>query len=207
MAEIIDISWPITVDMTTYKDRDDVLFSRYKDFPHDTARETSWSASLHTGTHIDAPAHFLPHGGTMQAYGLHQLCGTAYVISCTDVERVITRHDLHKTHIPRDTIILLQTRNSYLQPDAPFDYEFVYLDKDAASYLVDCGVRAVGIDYLGIERDQPDHGTHNTLLQSCIPIIEGVRLGHVQPGMYGLWCLPLAMPYAEAAPARAVLYT
>jgi len=201
---LVDISWPITEDMTTYKDRNDVTLEQYKQYERDGVRETRWSASLHTGTHVDAPAHFLKDG-YIDDYALSQLCGLAYIIDCTHVTDSITREDLEHKHIPRDVIVLLQTRNSSLHPHDDFWYHFVYLAEDAAVYLVEQGVRGVAIDYLGIERNQPDHGTHTKLLGNNTPIIEGVRLGHVNPGMYTLWCFPLRIPYAEAAPARAVL--
>ena len=86
-----------------------------------------------------------------------------------------------------------------------FHYNFVYVDKSAAEYLVQIKSVAIGIDYLGIERDQPQHDTHALLLQNNIPIIEGLRLGHVKPGYYTLMCLPLLIPGLDAAPARAIL--
>ncbi len=205
MSTYIDISWPITEHMTTYKDRNDVSLQQYKQFKQDGVRETSCSASLHTGTHVDAPAHFLKDGKSMYAYALHQLCGTAYVIDCTWVRDAITAEALAEVILPRDTIVLFKTRNSYRSATMPFDYHFVYVAADAANILVSSGVRAVGIDYLGIERDQPDHATHKSLLQAHIPIIEGLRLSHVSANAYQLWCFPLAIPDAEAAPARAVL--
>ena len=74
-----------------------------------------------------------------------------------------------------------------------------------AEHLADLGVKAVGIDYLGIERNQPDHATHTTLLENEVAIIEGLRLEHVEPGVYFLCCFPLAVQGLESAPARAVL--
>ncbi len=107
--------------------------------------------------------------------------------------------------IKEDEIILFRTKNSDLAPTAAFDYEFVYLREDAARYLVNKRVRAVGIDYLGIERNQPAHETHTALLSADIPIIEGLRLAEVAEGHYQLVCLPLAIVGLEASPARAIL--
>jgi len=205
MSTLIDISWPISSDMTTYKDRNDVTFEQYKRFEQDGVRETRWSASLHTGTHVDAPAHFLGGGEGMESYDLSQLCGSAYVIDCTHIHNAVTQSDLADKHIPQECVVLVKTRNSNADPTAPFDYNFVYIAADAAAYLASCGVRGVGIDYLGIERSQPGHETHKQLLEAHIPIIEGLRLAHVAPGMYGLWCLPLSMPGRDAAPARVIL--
>ena len=92
-----------------------------------------------------------------------------------------------------------------LLPTAAFTYDFVYLEKSGAKYLAGKKVKTVGIDYVGIERDQPNHETHRFLLGNDIPIIEGLRLGKVKEGEYTLLCLPLAYKGMEAAPARAVL--
>jgi len=205
MAKIIDISWPITPDMTTYKNRNDVTCNQYKTYEQDGVRESHWSASLHTGTHVDAPAHFLKDGAPIDAYELSQLSGWACVIDYCHVSSVITADDIAEDDVMADTITLFRTKNSQKKPTDSFDTTFVYLDATAADKLVASRVKAVGIDYLGIERDQPQHETHKTLLSHHIPIIEGLRLAHVPPGMYHLWCLPLLMPGADAAPARAVL--
>ncbi|MGD1997660.1 MAG: cyclase family protein, partial [Candidatus Dependentiae bacterium] len=97
------------------------------------------------------------------------------------------------------------TRNSQRDFNQSFDFDFVYLASDAAQYLVDCGVQLVGIDALGIERNQKDHATHRILLGGGVMVIEGLRLGHVTPGGYQLGCAPLLIQQAEAAPCRAWL--
>ncbi len=93
------------------------------------------------------------------------------------------------------------------------------MDASGAEFLAEKRVRAVGIDYIGIERSdiQKDHATHETLLQHNIPIIEGLRLAHApglttkenssraHQGIYYLVCLPLRVEGIEAAPARAIL--
>ena len=81
----------------------------------------------------------------------------------------------------------------------------MYVNASAARYLVEQSIRAVGIDYLGIERNQPDHETHKAFMQRNIPIVEGLRLEQVPSGTYFLWCLPLKMPGLDGAPARALL--
>ncbi len=107
--------------------------------------------------------------------------------------------------IPDNSIVLFKTKNSLLECDALFNPVFIFLAPDAAQLLVEKQVKAVGIDYLGIERGQPDHATHVTLLAKNIPIIEGLRLKDIKAGSYFLCCLPLAIQGLEAAPARAVL--
>ena len=206
MDTLIDISWPVTSDMTTYKDRNDVTIEQYKHFQNDGARETRISASLHTGTHVDAPSHFCKDGDSIDTYALSQLCGDAYVVDCTHVTDCITPTDIPSACLQSQKILLFKTRNSACGPNDSFNYQFIYLGKEAAALLADHHVKAVGIDYLGIERNQPGHETHKTLLANNIPIIEGLRLSYVNTGEYQLWCLPLHIPGVDAAPARAVLY-
>jgi arylformamidase len=202
----IDISWPISARMTTYKDTHDVSIETKKTFEAHGVRESCLSLPAHAGTHIDAPSHFIKNGPTVDALELEYTMGECKVLDFTDVVDKITDEHLSMYDIEFEDIILLKTKNSSLKPDAPFKKDFVYLDESGARYLADIGIRAVGIDYLGIERDQPDHATHVTLMLADVVIIEGLRLGHVEQDLYSLVCLPLAVQGAEAAPARAILF-
>lgn len=203
--KLIDISWPITDKMTEYKDKKTVKLEKIKTFEKDGVRESVLQCGAHTGTHIDAPAHFLKNGTTVDKIPLDTFMGLCQVLDLTEVEDGITADDLAECEIEAGDIILFKTANSSLEPTDPFQPDFVYLTADGAEYLVDLGVKAVGIDYLGIERNQPDHATHTILLENEVAIIEGLRLDHVQAGVYYLCCFPMAMQGVEAAPARAIL--
>jgi arylformamidase len=111
----------------------------------------------------------------------------------------------YHAHIYAGDIILLKTANSSLGATALFNPSFVYLEASGAHYLQEKKIKAVGIDYLGIERAQPAHETHLQLMEHGITIIEGLRLQHVKQGRYLVCCLPLNAVGIEAAPARAVL--
>ena len=191
--------------MTAYKDRKTVSFEATKTFEHDRVRESKITLSTHTGTHVDAPAHFLPGGETIDATPLEMLMGNCLVLDFTSVKEKITRADLEIYDIDDEDIILLKTKNSSLSPTAPFETDFVYLEESGAQYLIEAGAKAVGIDYLGIERQQADHATHKALMLAALPIIEGLRLGHVHEGEYSIACLPLQTVGLEAAPARVIL--
>ena len=204
---LIDISWPLSPAMTAYKDRTVVEFTSTKTYDQDGVRESVIRLGAHSGTHIDAPAHFLSAGTTIDHLTLATINGPCTVIDCTTITDCITAQFLQAQSINRDDRILLKTRNSFLSHDDRFDPTFVYLDASAALYLVQCGIQAIGIDYLGIERAQPAHETHSTLMRHGITIIEGLRLAYVVAGPYELICLPLAIVGLEAAPARAVLRT
>lgn len=203
---IIDISWPITCDMTTYKNRKDVSITTIKSLPQDCVTESTIFMHSHTGTHVDAPAHFIEQGKTINQIPLEQLCGTCIVVDCTQVVESITKHDLliHQQLLKDQKKVLLKTKNSFCKETDPFNSSFIFLEQSGAQFLVDCGVQTVGFDYLGIERNQPVHPTHTILLKKGI-IIEGLRLAQVNQGTYNLYCLPLLVQNADAAPARAIL--
>lgn len=202
--KVLDISWPLTEKMTQYKDIE--LFSAtHITTPTSGAMETHISICSHTGTHVDAPAHFVADGKTVDQIPLQKLFGACRVLDLTHVQEKIGVADLEKHVIQPDEIILLKTTNSFISPIDRFNYAFVYLGQDAAHYLAAKNIKALGFDYLGIERNQPDHTSHKALMIVEIPIIEGLRLAHVNSGPYFFCCMPLLLSGADAAPARAVL--
>lgn len=203
--KVIDISWPISQATTGYKDKHIVAIEDIKHMGKDGARETAVRLSSHTGTHVDAPSHFLKDGLTIDQLGLDRMVGPCKVIDMTLVQEQITRDDLIDRDIEQGDIILFKTTNSDTSATDRFSPRFVYLEISGARYLVEKKVKAVGIDYLGIERAQQGHLTHIELMQADIVIIEGLRLKHVSDGSYFFVCLPLAIIGTEAAPARAIL--
>lgn len=202
---IIDISWPISPAMTTYKNKGGVTFTPTKTFPADGARETMITMPSHNGTHVDAPSHFLQHGASVDQCALSSLVGPCIVLDLTHVKECIGKDDLINHAIAPGSIVLLKTSNSLRAPTDQFDPSFIYLSATGAQYLVDCNVMTVGIDALGIERNQPGHETHQLLLSHNITIIEGLRLGVTTQGPYFLCCLPLLFIGLDAAPTRAIL--
>lgn len=202
--KIIDISWPLTENMTQYKDVELFCATRISS-PTSGAMETHISICSHTGTHVDAPAHFIADGKTIDQIPLQKLLGECRVIDLTHVQEKITHSDLETHAIKEDEIILLKTTNSFISPLDRFNYAFVYITHEAAHYLVAKKIKALGFDYLGIERNQPDHPSHKALMVAGIPIVEGLRLVNIDPKNYFFCCMPLLLPGADAAPARAIL--
>ncbi|HEX2978478.1 MAG TPA: cyclase family protein [Candidatus Babeliales bacterium] len=202
---IIDISWPIAPGMTEYKNRASVHLKKIKNVLDNGAAESEICLHSHTGTHIDAPSHFLSDGKTIENVSLDSLIGTCRVIDLTHVDDAITRQDIEAHIVNAGERILLKTKNSARSISEPFDPSFIYLRADAARFLVDKKIKTIGIDYLGIERNQPKHDTHELLMKADITIIEGLRLQGVSAGNYELYCLPLLIPGIDAAPARAIL--
>lgn len=208
--KIIDISWTLEPEMTGYKDKKELEIIETKVFDKDNIRETKFTIGSHAGTHVDAPYHMLKDGQTIDKIKLENLIGPCQVLDLTNLnsinsENKISKNDLLRFNIKPESIILLKTINSDLVYNAKFKPDFIYLDYEAAEYLVDLQVKAVGIDYLGLERDQPGHPTHKILLENNISIIEGLRLKEVEQGAYFFICLPLNLLNLDAAPARAIL--
>lgn len=203
--KIFDISWPISSATTGYKDKKVVNFQPVKSFDVDGVRETTITISAHSGTHVDAPSHFVRDGKTIDQIDLSSLIGKAKVFDMSVVSDGITRDHLENLQIDAGDIVLFKTTNSATQATDKFTPHFIFLEISGAQLLVERKVRAVGIDYLGIERGQQGHLTHNLLFKHEINVIEGLRLGNVNEGTYFLCCLPLNTIGIEAAPARAVL--
>jgi arylformamidase len=205
MTTLLDVTWPVTPDMTVYRRNPRPRLRPLRWIPRDSANLSILTIGLHTGTHVDAPRHFLRRGGDIVSVDPARLAGPCVVVDCTAARDRVGAEDLRRARIPRGVIVLLKTRNSDRPADAPFDPGFVFLDRSGADYLRRQRARAVGTDYLGIERDQPGHPTHRTLLGAGIPVVEGLRLRRVRPGRYLFLALPLPIAGAEASPVRAVL--
>jgi arylformamidase len=172
----------------------------------DSANVSFLKFGSHTGTHVDSPSHFLEDGITVDRVPLDVLVGECCVWEIASPE-AITVADLESHGLPDGcTRILFKTSNSTLWADDGFRTGFVYLDPDAASWLVDRGVRLVGVDYLSVDRFKSGtHPTHLRLLGSGVIAVEGLDLSRVSEGTYFLVCLPLKIRDGDGAPARAIL--
>jgi arylformamidase len=172
------------------------------------ANSSSVKFNLHTGTHIDAPWHFLADGGTIDELVLADLLGPV-VVAAIHKKRRITAQDLQSLALPEDMVrLLLKTDNSQFWADSydTFQPDFTALTPDAAEWIVERGIRLIGVDYLSVQCfHDPDDSTHQILLKEKIVIVEGVDLHLVDPGHYDLICLPMLIAKAEAAPARVLL--
>ena len=162
---------------------------------------------VHTGTHVDAPFHFLQDGTTVDKLNLSLLTGRAYVLHLPDVE-VITAAVLEEAQIPpRTRRVLFKTRNSdlWVKEEPDFQTDFVGLSEDGAEYLVRRGVKLVGVDYLSVAPFKNSRPTHEKLLEAGVVIVEGLDLSEVSQGRYTIYCLPLKLANSDGAPARAIL--
>lgn len=203
----IDISVPLKTGMVHWPDNPPVLVEPVLALARgDLCNVSKLSLGAHTGTHMDAPVHFLAAGKGIDEMPLDAAIGPARVIAIAD-PGAVTPGELRLHHIAPGERVLLKTLNSdrCWQSDTFVD-DFVYIAHEAASYLAERRVRTVGVDYLsvgGFLRDGTE--THRALLEAGIWIIEGLNLASVSPGPYELVCLPLRIAHGDGAPARAVI--
>ncbi len=206
MARIYDVTVPLSASIPTFPG--DPPFQM--DFthriddgqPYNVARLTM---GAHAGTHVDAPYHFLADGATVDQLPLEMLLGKARVVEVAAREK-IERADLEALDLRDDLRILLKTRMSGQMRTPQFQEDFVYLTPDAAVYLVQAGIKLVGIDYLSVEQfGSHDFPAHHALLGAGVVIIEGLDLSQVEAGDYEMVCLPLRIAGADGSPARVVL--
>jgi arylformamidase len=159
----------------------------------------------HTGTHVDAPHHFIDEGPRLGDVALERMVGPALVVDCRG-HATIDAGVLAAAPIENGDIVLCRTDNSERWRAPEFQRDFAWVTLDAAELLLERGVRALGFDYLSIERfGSPDFPVHHRLLGAGVFVIEGLDLGAVEAGRYVLVCLPLKFPQLDGAPARAVL--
>jgi len=205
-----DISLSISSDMLVWPGDPQITLERIQDMDAgEPCNVTSLRMSVHSGTHVDAPSHFL--GGeqpTVEQLELNILTGRVYVLHFPDDVDLITRPVLEEAKIPpRTRRLIFRTRNSKLlqSQEKQFRKDFVALSADGAQYLVDRSVKLVGIDYLSIASYNELTPVHEILLKFGVVVVEGLNLFEVSQGRYTLYCLPLKIAGSDGAPARAIL--
>ncbi len=169
---------------------------------------SAYSLGAHSGTHIDAPMHFVRDGASIDRVSLEPLIGPARVIDISDNVQSIDAAELNRHKWRGTPRVIFRTRSSIRgwMKSSTFHRDFAYIAPDAAQLLADAGVQLVGIDYISAERfGAPSPLTHRILLGKGIPIVEGMSLETVQPGDYDLVVLPMKVAGHEGAPARAIL--
>ena len=171
----------------------------------DLVKLTELSMSIHTGTHIDAPLHFLPQGKSIDNLNIDVFVGEAQVVAIPQEVDLITVEILRKLPTINASRVLFKTKNSQFWGTRNFQRDYVALEASAAQWLVDQGIQLVGIDYLSIAPFNDPVPTHKILLSNNVVIVESLDLRSVEPGLYTLICLPLKLMGREAAPARAIL--
>jgi arylformamidase len=195
--QIIDVSVPLREGMVTYPGDPVVRLERAASIgAGDAVNLTRIDFGLHSGTHVDAPVHFLDGGAGVDEIPLDALVGSCHVVEVPDLARPSV------ARAPEDAErVLFKTPNSELWAGDEFSEDFARLDGEAAALLVERGVRLVGVDYLSVG----DEAAHHALLGAGVVPVEGLDLRGVEPGPYELVCLSLRVVGADGAPARAIL--
>jgi len=205
--KIYDISVEIREDMPVYKDKNEKKPKlKVTRTLKQGANESKLEIDVHTGTHADSFFHMLARGKTIEKIQLEKFIGNCIVLDFTKAKNKITingiKNNNYNKKIKKNDIVLLKTRN---KPLKKFDYGFTYVDKTAAQFLKNKKIKLVGIDQLGIERNQPSHETHKILFKKNIPIIEGLELSKIKEGRYFFIGMPLKIKDGDASPIRAIL--
>jgi arylformamidase len=197
-----DISVPIRPDMHIYRGNPGMSLVRHESIAEGAiANVSKLELGVHSGTHVDGPAHFIDGAPGTEALPLDAMIGPAAVVDATNASGDLDETALEALALPDGERLLLKTTNSALWNVPEFTHDFVRLNGSGARYLIDRRVRLIGIDYLSIG----DIDAHRELLGAGIVALEGLDLRDVEPGEYELICLPLRLEGSDGAPCRAVL--
>ena len=198
-----DVSIPIRPGMIVYRGNPGVEVERALTIDGgDGANVSRLTMGVHTGTHIDGSLHFYDDGDGVDALPLDAMLGPCLLVEIADPGEAIDRATLEAAAIPAGTErVILKTPNSRLWDRAEFTHDFVRLDGSGAEFVLERGIRLIGIDYLSIG----DHDAHLALLGNGVVALEGLDLRGIEPGSYELICLPMRLPDTDGAPARVLL--
>lgn len=206
---IFDITLPVSNALPVWPGDPAIHFYRVADVnAGDVCTLSRLDSGSHIGTHLDAPRHFIKNGRPVDQLELDVLIGPCRVVHVPDAE-VIDAALLDALQLPADTTrLLFRTRNSNLwaRPDSGiFRTDYVGVDPSGAEWIVEHGLRLVGIDYMSIAPFADTIRPHQILLGAGVIVVENLNLSGVEPGAYQLICLPLKMQDGDGAPVRAVL--
>lgn len=207
MPKYIDVSRPISSAIPVWPGAPSVSVKQVKRLSEDGVNESHLSMNMHTGTHMDAPFHFVEKGNQVRQVAIERMIGEAFIFEHLS-SRTIEVDDLLCFNIPGDAKrVLLKTKNSYfLERSGEFNKDFAHISPESAHWLAQRGIELIGTDGPSIQGFyDKDNLTHEILLKANIVVLEGLDLSQVFKEKYQLIALPLNIPEAEAAPARVIL--
>ncbi len=207
---LIDVSYPYTDFMAVYPNNPKFSIQRVQNLEKgDSANVSLITIGTHTGTHIDAPSHFVSGGKTIDQISLEALNGTAKLLDLRGNDE-ITKKLLSHYDIVSGDIVILKTDNSNVFHGEAVLKDYVTLDYEAAEYLAEKNIKMICIDYMTIERPRAKRvagrSIHNILLSKEVLIAEMLDLTQVVEGIYQVYCFPINIAGADGAPARVVLF-
>jgi arylformamidase len=206
-GRVHDVSRPLQSGGVIYPGDPEIVFHPHSSIDRgDPANVTALALGSHSGTHVDAPSHFLPGGDPVDRIPVDRLIGPAAVLDLPAELTSVGAADLARHDFGGHRRVLLRTRNSTVGAEKRFNPEYCALTPAGAEYLVERGVELVGIDALSVEPfGSADFAVHHLLLGRGVVIVEGLDLSSVSAGVYQFVCLPLRLQGLDGAPARAVL--
>lgn len=206
VPKLLDVSVRLAAGIPAYPGNPDFELQPVKRIADGASSNVSRLVmGTHTGTHVDAPKHFFDDGLGVDALPLDLLLGRARVVEITK-RGGIGATELTEAGLREDIRVLLKTSNSALWNGEGFHQDYTHLTEGGARYLVEQGVKVIGIDYLSVEQfKKAGAPAHRALLSQGVVIIEGLNLSEAEPGMYEMYCLPLRVAGGDGAPARVIL--
>lgn len=206
VPKLLDVSVPLVPGMPVYPGNPAFELQPVKRIAEGgSSNHSRLVLGTHVGTHVDAPRHFFDGAIGVDELPLNLLLGRARVVEIQK-RGGIDAADLEAAGLREDLRVLFKTSNSALWNGSAFREDYTHLSESGARYLVDQGVKVVGIDYLSVEQfKKPGAPAHRALLSGGVVIIEGLNLSEADPGMYEMYCLPLRVAGGDGAPARVVL--
>ncbi len=210
VSDPIDITLPISSELLVWPGNPGIeVLPQQRIAGGDDANVSELRLGTHTGTHVDPPVHFVPGGAGIDRVPLDVLMGPCVVADARGFEGELGPEQLEGLRVPDGTErLLLRTDNSELwrRPPTTFPDTYTCIGVAGAAWILERGIRLVGVDFLSVERrGTPGHPTHKALLTAGVVIVEGLDLGDAEPGPYDLRVLPLRLVDGDGGPARAVL--
>ena len=209
--EWLDVTYPIKEGMVHWPGQPPVELTRLSELAQgDSSNVSALTLSLHTGTHIDAPKHFLEGAEDITAAPLDALLGEAWVAHLEDAAEIgeseVAAFEARCGALQRGDRVLFRTRNSKRNwLEKPFAEDYVAVNPGGARYLASKGVQVVGVDYLSVAPFENTTDTHRILLGARVWVIEGLDLRNVTEGRYEMIALPLKIETGDASPLRVLL--
>ncbi|MDR4502946.1 MAG: cyclase family protein [Nitrospirales bacterium] len=206
--KVLDITLPLSLKTLTYPGDLPPTINKERDIEKgDELTATHLSMNCHVGTHVDAPAHFLGDGETLDELRLERFYGPAVVYELLD-RKAITRKDVESLHIRERCHILFKTMNSELLQHKAFSPDYCTLSSEAAEAMCERQPLSIGFDYYSLDPYQSDGESfpaHKTVARAGIPVYVCLNLNDVPPGEYLFSGFPLRLTGSEASPVRATL--
>ncbi len=201
--EVYDVTVFVSEIMEVYKNKEEKKpkFINTKNFMEDGAYESIIQMDCHTGTHIDAPLHFVENGDKIESIKISELMRYVKLIDLTEVDGYIYMHHIDKYEINENDFIILKTKNSFEN----FHINYTAISPEVAQYFVDKKISGIGVDGLSVGRGDTNAEVHKILLSNKLIVIEGLNLKEVEGDIYFMIALPLKLTGVEAAPARVIL--